>query len=240
MKTLNGYPNAYVSTVARVEEIVTFKAFSDILFKTKKVYIGDTMSVKETTDFDDVEITRNEPDIFTKDKEIGIEVTACEPILIFNKLASKYQLAFDLLQSDNNTISLQFKDNFIPKLKRAEKEFKLWSPSENEKSQMAANFYDNFCNILNKKLKNLNGGSYSGCKNVKLVIISNLAKKDFVEMHIIKQHFDEVSNDFAKQYDDVIILFNDFAYNFTTDKYLQINDDGVIEKAEKHAVSLSQ
>lgn len=174
---------------AKDEEIKAYNILKDILFKNDIAIIGDNIS-------------KNLPDIYTKDFDIGVEVTSCEHLSQF------------LLDT--------FSKNHKKKGKNVNEIIKLYENlSLKEKNLL---FLNEFEKILEKKIKKID--VYKHCKSLNLIIISNLETKSYVRRESLAEIYQKLVLKYNKKYDNLFLFYNNTLYvsiNYNFVKLKKIN-----------------
>ena len=173
--------NIILNKTARKEEVLAYIICKDYIFGDKDCYIGDAMN-------------SNCPDIYTTDKTIGAEVVMCDTFSTFKNI-EKYKIG-NVFDNDNK-IKTNPKSLYNKKYSSGLKLKQIIPPAEE--------YYQNLIKALNSKLENLNTNHYDGCKHLYLIVVSNLAHKDYVSVDKVFEIGKEVISNYPRHYENVYI-----------------------------------
>lgn len=185
--------NVTLRSNARIEELRTYLLLSNVLFNGKEVIIGDHVNQKE-------------PDIFTKDYQIGLEVVSCDLLKYFKQS-----------QTQQGSINPSKKANKNNVHKPTLKQFIKLSPADPKQLRAdEAEFYASLQKVLTNKHERLNDGSYSACKQRNLMVLSDYGQKSFVDINKVHNTYKKVAGQFEEKFDNTFLSLNGEVYNITT------------------------
>ena len=177
--------NVTTNDTARKEEVLAYLICQEYIFGDKSCFIGDDS---------------NCPDIYTKDKQTGAEVVVCESYDTFNKI-SKTKLGN--INRQNKLPKDYNKKNIYLYKKHTELnvDIDLGMTPQQE-------FELTFQNALESKLDNLNGNSYTSCKQNNLIVLSCFKNKSFAKDEIIFDLCKNTMKNYKKQYENIFVVIN--------------------------------
>ncbi|MBE5746333.1 MAG: hypothetical protein E7359_03495 [Clostridiales bacterium] len=180
--------NLILKKNAKIEECKAYYLLKDILFFDKIVVVGD-------------DISKNLPDVYTKDLSIGVEVTSCEHISQF--LVENY--------NKTNNKTAQFIIDEYEKLSLKDKNLL---------------FMEEFEKVLEKKIKKI--PNYKSCESLNLIIVSDNENKNYLRRDSLAEIYENLSKKHNKKYNNLFLYYNDTLYveiNYTFVKLKKVKLD---------------
>ena len=204
---------------ARKEELKAYFIFNKHLFSDKHVVIGD-------------DIPNHEPDIFSDDHKIGLEVVMCEFQDAYNNnLQNAGTLKYNYNDFGTDKKLTGCEKSYLAKLQKCRddglKNFLISRECKYDEEQINE-FYTELYEALTNKLERLNEGAYDSCDQINLVVMSNLLHKSFIDEEKIDLVYESAKKDFARHFDNAYIVCNSEIYNLETKSFvdpLSKNDD---------------
>lgn len=157
---------------AKLEECKAYFLLKDVLFYDKVTIVGD-------------DISKNLPDVYTKDLSIGVEVTSCEHISQF--LKENY--------NKTNNKTAQFLIDEYDNLTLKDKNLL---------------FMEEFEKVLEKKIKKIS--NYKSCKSLNLIIISDNENKNFIRRESLAEIYENLTLKYKRKYDNLFLYYNNTLY----------------------------
>lgn len=209
------------SNITVIIEVLSGLIIDRYILKNNIINIGDSQQEKL-------------PDIFTNDKKFGFEATRCESEMDFYH--DDFQKYLDSINYDYNTykhideakthkeVASLIDDKLFEKIKK----YKINVVVDNDRIVSSTPGFIShkkvwlkpvYLNSLNKKLKKLNNGNYSGCSNVSLVLVMISEIVGIEQADIIKNIYSSIYNNYQNKFSSI--------YLFTTDDIFEITNKEV-------------
>ena len=165
--------------------------------------------------------SKNLPDIYTKDKTLGFEITTCE--------ADEDYKHKDITK-ELNKIDFEY-DKFVelcsnPSSPFSDKRLKVTTNGNKITSSMMTGFFHKVDWMLSKyklsirkKLVKLNSGHYSDCGEISLIILSTARALNITDAQILQKALIEENDNFKINFNNV--------YFFTTDDIFLIDSKAI-------------
>jgi len=206
--------NLHIKNNARKEEINAYLLLNEYLFKDKKVTIGDNVSIKE-------------PDIFTDDHKIGLEVVTCELAEIYINAYHKSGAVEFYDETNYHSKTYQEQKKIRRSVSCKKNELNYYQSRKNNNDPDIINleekeYYQRMCIVLDDKLNRFNDGSYDSCQQKNLLVISDLSYKEFVNIDKITQIYNDIKKLYNKCFDNVFVLYNGNLYNISTNEEIDL------------------
>lgn len=209
------------SNITVIIEVLSGLIIDRYILKNNLINVGDSQQEKL-------------PDIFTIDKMFGFEVTRCESEMDFYH--DDFQKYLDSINYDYNIykhideakthkeVASLIDDKLFEKIKK----YKIKVVVDNDRIVSSTHgiiFHEKewlkpvYLNSLDKKLKKLNNGNYSGCPNMSLVLFMVRRLVGIEQADIIKNIYSSIYNDYQNKFNSI--------YLFTTDDIFEITNKEV-------------
>ena len=207
---------------AQYEELKAFFVLSSSLLQNGRFIIGD-------------DIPHGKPDIYATDNSIGVEVVTIELKEAFYHPAYKTDLKiFRFFDKPNKEFVLPNASTLHAMLKneKLKLKYKQYRKSKSQPKLIAKErslYYKEFTKLITKKLNKLKYNHYNGCKKTCLFIQSNFAYKDFLNVNKLQAKYKEISKNYKKQFDTVLINFNDNLHNLKTGKKINYEHQDITQ-----------
>ena len=206
--------NVILLESARKEELSIYLFLKDYLFKDKIVYIGDSKIPQVVLNRAS---SNSFTDIFSEDKQVGLEVVTYETEKdyylnksFFGHLKSTRLDAYTI--EYNSNINPKIKHTFLSALAQAQNMY-----IDNETKFHSQEIY----NRINEKLKKLNNNKYCAFKSINLAIFTPFANKK-ISIKNISNIYKNLSKKYAKNFDNLYIFLNNKVYEINKSQKVKI------------------
>lgn len=199
--------NAHVSELYAFLLLNRFLQNKDVkgLIKNKEVVVGDSP-------------LKGLPDIYTKDKSFGIEVSCVEERHVYDLLGTLYY-KHKICAEKFLTANMQFSEERLKRapVKKREK-FGLKVIRNAYQKSSKRNILEALNYVLNKKFSK----SYPACEKTYLFLVSDHITKDYVTINDYKEVYLKLCKEKGNKFDGLFVSLNDKLYYIDKEKNTKV------------------